>query len=72
MGKLYFHELSDKEKREILLTKSIGVILNEYEQPKWCGKHEALNGIFGCRDLLGITKKNICKQYCSDCIQFEN
>ena len=72
MDKIYFHELSDDEKQKVLLTKPISVILEEYEQPKWCGQHEALNGIFGCKDLLGITKNKICKQYCSDCTQFED
>jgi len=63
----YFHNLTNLEKSEVLMLKTFAQIIENYEQPYWCGKHEALNGIFGCSKLLGITYENTTKESCKNC-----
>lgn len=62
MDKIYFHNIANKYKKEILLDLTFSQILENYKQPDWCGKHESLNGLFGCDKLLGdgVTSKESC------------
>ncbi len=62
MEKIYFHIIEKKHKKEILLDLTFAQILENFKQPDWCGKHEALNGLFGCNKLLGdgVTTKESC------------
>ena len=66
-----FHKLSNKDKRNELMVYTIAEILSIYEQPKWCNKHEALNGLFGCEILLGLTNETINRELCSNCENYK-
>jgi len=68
----YFHELDNIEKRNALLTFTIGDIMAVYKQPKWCDRENALNGLFGCEILLGLTNEEVTKNLCSNCENFKN
>jgi len=68
----YFHELSNNNKREALIASPISFIMLRYTQPKWCNKHEALNGLFGCEILLGLSNEKVTKTLCSNCENFKN
>ena len=71
-NKLEFHKFDNIDKRSMLMYYSFAQILESYKQPDWCGKHEALNGIFGCNELLGLTQNKINKDFCSKCKDFKN
>jgi hypothetical protein len=68
---IYFHELTNREKKDILLNLKFSYILENYKQPEWCNKDQALNGIFGCNILLGLTHNKINKEFCSNCKNFK-
>lgn len=67
MDKEYYHKLKKIEKLDSLLYMPISHIVSCYKQPDWCGKHDALNGIFGCNKLLNnVTSIEDCIN-CKDC-----
>lgn len=70
--KTYFHQIANKYKKDIIMSTTFAEILENYEQPQWCGKHEALNGLFGCPKLLGVTNELTDKESCAECIHFKN
>jgi len=67
MEKVYFHNVTNKNKRTILMLNTFAIIVEAYDQPEWCGKHEALNGLFGCNKLLGLTNEITTKESCINC-----
>ena len=72
MDKKYFHEMSNDYKQGIILFMSFNRILHNFKQPDWCGKLDALNGLFGCNKLLGLTCEITTEESCSKCKFFKN
>ena len=67
----YFHETSTMDKELLIKHKtSLGFIMKNYKQPKWCGYDEALAGKLGCWALMDIwhkSSKPISLKECQDC-----
>lgn len=72
MEKVYFHDITNKYKRAIIMSMTFPQILENYKQPEWCNKNEALNGLFGCRKLLGLTNELTTKESCAKCKDYKN
>lgn len=74
--KKYWHELQQEEIDSILNeNKTVGFIVKNYKQPKWCGLHLALEGVLGCWSLMDLTsngRTKISKEFCSACDYFKN
>jgi hypothetical protein len=74
-SKRYFHELEQKEIDKLIADKkTIGYILENFKQPKWCNYHNALEGRLGCWSLMDLTKEGlrtkISEEYCKGCDSF--
>ena len=71
--KLYWHELTDEHiKKLISQKKTVGYVLKNYRQPKWCSYPKALEGIMGCWSLTdGELRKKISVEYCKNCDLFK-
>ena len=71
MSKKYFHELSVKKKRKVILeANSAKDITDVYIQPDWCSYDNALGGVIGCWNLLGEMVS--CKNDCGTCKYIKN
>lgn len=68
----YFHDLINRDKRKVIMNNPFSTIIKDYKQPEWCGKFEALNGIFGCNILLGLTHHSVNEELCSNCKEYKN
>ena len=74
-AKEYFHELSQQEIDKLISDKrTIGYIMENYKQPKWCKYPDALGGILGCWSLMDLQKNGlrtkISEEFCKDCDEF--
>ena len=75
-NKKYFHELTQEEIDQLIEEKrTIGYILENFKQPKWCDYPEALNGQMGCWTLTDLGETNlrtkISEEYCKSCDCFK-
>lgn len=74
MQKKYFHEISDEEVKKLIKEKkTVGYLMKNYDQPKWCGYPNALEGVMGCWSLTSFDlRKNISIGYCKSCDCFKD
>jgi len=65
----YFHELTEKEFKELLKKKlTWGELAIDYPQPIWCDYPDALLGMMGCWSLMDFMVKD--ETYCEDCSHY--
>ena len=75
--KKYWHELSQEEVDALVSSgKTWGDIMQEYQQPAWCGYLDALAGQVGCWSLVDYVKgggrERISLDFCKGCECFKN
>lgn len=68
----YFHELPQETINDLIARKTTWQqIMDNYQQPTWCGYHEALNGSMGCWTLTDLTltshRTQLSSSFCADC-----
>lgn len=74
--KKYWHELTQEEVDLILSEhRTVGFIVKNYKQPKWCTYYNALEGVAGCWTLMDLEpnggRTKISKEFCSKCDCFK-
>jgi len=60
----YFHELTEDDFNQLLLTKiTWGELEERFPQPVWCTYPEAVRGMMGCWSLVDhmVTGEDYCK-----------
>ena len=66
----YLHSASNAQIKKLLDSNiTIGQLKEQYQQPKWCGYPDALDGVIGCwslTDLNGL-RKRISPKFCKSC-----
>jgi seryl-tRNA synthetase len=76
-NKPYFHELGQNEIDALIAEKrTVGYVIENYNQPDWCKYPKALSMFYGCFSLCDLSKDGfrtkISKDFCKDCDCFND
>ena len=64
MRKVYFHELTEDDRKKLIEEKiTHNELANRHPQPLWCGYDDATLGMLGCWSLMSymVTGRDFCK-----------